>query len=318
MFYSGSAGTVLRMRIGIFGGLEAGESPGGIDELTKQVAEANHQGFNSYWLPQVFGIDALTALAVVGHEVPSIELGTSVVPTYPRHPMMLASQALTVQTAIGERLALGIGLSHQFVIEQMFGYSFDKPVRHMREYLTILRALLYERTVQFKGEMLSANAPVAISPEIRAPEVLVAALGTQMLRLTGRMADGTITWMTGPSTLAEHTVPTLKSATAEAGRPEAFRVVAGFPVCVTDDPDGARARAANVFAVYGQLPSYRAMLDREGLSGPADIALVGDEKTVQSAIEHIAEAGATDFLAAEFGATDSERSRTRELLRGLL
>jgi len=139
-----------------------------------------------------------------------------------------------------------------------------------------------------------------------------------MLGLTGRMADGTITWMTGPSTLAEHTVPTLKSATAEAGRPEAFRVVAGFPVCVTDDPGAARERAATIFAIYGQLPSYRAMLDREGLAGPADIALVGDEKTVQSAIERIAEAGATDFLAAEFGATDSERSRTRELLRGLL
>ena len=306
------------MRIGIFGGLEAGEHPGGLDELTKHVAEANHQGFSSYWLPQVFGIDALTALAVVGHEVPGIELGTSVVPTYPRHPMMLASQALTVQSAIGDRLALGIGLSHQFVIEQMFGYSFDKPVRHMREYLTVLRALLYERAVQFKSDSLSANGPVAISPDVPAPEVLVAALGTQMLRLTGHMADGTITWMTGPSTLAEHTVPTLKSATAEAGRPEAFRVVAGFPVCVTDDVDGARTRASNVFAVYGQLPSYRAMLDREGLAGPADIALVGDENTVRSAIERIAEAGATDFLAAEFGANDSERSRTRELLRGLL
>jgi len=306
------------MRIGIFGGLEAGENPGGLDVLTKHVADANDQGFASYWLPQVFGIDALTALAVVGHEVPGIELGTSVIPTYPRHPMMLASQALTVQSAIGQRLALGIGLSHQFVIEQMFGYSFDKPVRHMREYLTILRALLYDRAVQFKGEALSASGPVAISPEIRAPEVLVAALGTQMLRLTGRMADGTITWMTGPSTLAEHTVPTLKSATAEAGRPEAFRVVAGFPVCVTDDPDGARERAATIFAVYGQLPSYRAMLDREGLASPADIAMVGDEKTVQSAIEHVAASGATDFLAAEFGATDVEIVRTRELLRNLL
>jgi F420-dependent oxidoreductase-like protein len=305
------------MRIGIFGG-DAGQGAGGIDELTRAVADVAEQGFNSYWLPQIFGIDALTAFAVVGHEVPGIELGTSVIPTYPRHPMMLASQALTVQSAIGGRLALGIGLSHQFVIEQMWGYSFDKPVRHMREYLTILRALLDERAVQFKGETLSANGGVSIAPEVPAPKVLVAALGTQMLRLTGRMADGTITWMTGPSTLAEHTVPTLKSATAEAGRNDAFRVVAGFPVCVTDDEDAARERAATVFAVYGQLPSYRAMLDREGLDGPADLALVGDEKTVQSAIERVGGAGVTDFLAAEFGATDTERTRTRELLRSLL
>jgi F420-dependent oxidoreductase-like protein len=305
------------MRIGIFGG-EAGQGAGGIDELVKTVHEVADQGFPSYWLPQIFGIDALTTFAVVGHQVPGIELGTSVIPTYPRHPMMLASQALTVQSAIGPRLALGIGLSHEFVIEHMWGYSFDKPVRHMREYLTILRALLDERTVDFKGEALSASAALTISPEVPAPPVLVAALGTQMLRLTGRMADGTITWMTGPSTLAEHTVPTLRSATAEAGRPEAFRVVAGLPVCVTDQADEARERAARAFAVYGQLPSYRAMLDREGAAGPADVALVGDEKTVQTGIERIAEAGATDFIAAEFGSSDAERLRTRELLRSLI
>jgi F420-dependent oxidoreductase-like protein len=266
----------------------------------------------------VFSIDALTALAVVGHHVPGIELGTSVVPTYPRHPMMLASQALTVQSATDGRLALGIGLSHQFVIEQMFGYSFDKPVRHMREYLTILRALLHERSVQFRGESLTAMGTADIAPEIPAPPILVAALGTQMLRVTGHLADGTITWMTGPATLAEHTVPTLKSAIAEAGRPEAFRIVAGFPICVTDAVDNAKQRASQVFAVYGQLPSYRAMLDREGAEGPADVALVGDEKSVGASIEQLRDTGITDFLAAEFGGNDEERTRTRELLRTYL
>jgi alkanesulfonate monooxygenase SsuD/methylene tetrahydromethanopterin reductase-like flavin-dependent oxidoreductase (luciferase family) len=129
------------------------------------------------------------------------------------------------------------------------------------------------------------------------------------------LADGTITWMTGPATLAEHTIPTLKSAAAEAGRSEGVRVVAGFPVCVTDDADAARGRAAQVFAIYGTLPSYRAMLDREGAAGPADVALVGDEKTVAVGIEQLRDAGVTDFLAAEFGANDEERARTRELLR---
>jgi F420-dependent oxidoreductase-like protein len=305
------------MRIGIFGG-ETGQGAGGIDDLVKVVAEARDNGFSSYWLPQIFGIDALTALAVAGHEVDGIELGTSVIPTYPRHPLMLAAQALTVQSAIGDRLALGIGLSHQVVIEQMFGYSFDKPVRHMKEYLTVLQGVFSDRNVAFKGESLSAMAPSTVSPDVPAPRVLVAALGTQMLRLTGRLADGTITWMTGPATLSEHTVPTLKSAAAEAGRPEAFRVVAGFPICVTDDVDAARERAAQVFAIYGQLPSYRAMLDREGLAGPAEIALVGDEKTVGEGIARLADAGVTDFLAAEFGADDTERIRTRELLRTLL
>src|SRR3954463_5035438 len=173
-----AADSVPPMRIGIFGG-EAGQGAGGIDELVKLVAEAREQGFSSYWLPQIFGIDALTAIAVAGHHVDGIELGTSVIPTYPRPPLMLAAQALTVQSAIGDRLALGIGLSHQFVIEHMWGYSFDKPVRHMREYLTILRALLDERAVDFKGEALSASAALTIAPEVPAPSVLVAALGTQ-------------------------------------------------------------------------------------------------------------------------------------------
>jgi 5,10-methylenetetrahydromethanopterin reductase len=182
----------------------------------------------------------------------------------------------------------------------------------------VLRSLLHERNVQFRGESLSANGVTDIAPEVPAPPILVAALGTQMLRLTGRMAEGTITWMTGPTTLAEHTVPTLRSATAEAGRPDAFRVVAGFPVCVTDDAESARALAAQMFAIYGRIPSYRAMLDREGAEGPADVALIGDEKTVTADIERLAGSGVTDFLAAEFGATDGERRRTRELLRSFL
>jgi F420-dependent oxidoreductase-like protein len=232
--------------------------------------------------------------------------------------MMLAGQAITTQMATGGRLALGIGLSHQIVVESMWGMSFDKPVRHMREYLSILRPLLYGESVSFRGESFSTNGALSLQNDHGAPPILVAALGTQMLNVTGRLADGTITWMTGPTTLAEHTVPTLRSAAAAAGRPEAVRVVAGFPVCVTDDASTARERAATVFAIYGQLPSYRAMLDREGAEGPADVALVGNEAAVRDGVARLADAGVTDFLAAEFSATDAERSRTRDLLRSLL
>lgn len=303
------------MRIGIFGG-EVAAGGGAIDELVVAVRTAKDEGFPSFWMAQIFGFDALTALAVVGREVPDIELGTGVVPTYPRHPMMLAGQALTVQSAIGGRLALGIGLSHQIVIEAMFGYSYAKPVRHMKEYLSILRPLLHGESVSFRGETLSANGTLAVPGATPVP-ILVAALGTQMLNVTGRLAEGTVTWMTGPATLAEHIVPTITSAAREAGR-DAPRIVASLPVCVTADPDGARERAAQTFSIYGQLPSYRAMLDREGASGPADVAIVGDEATVRSGIERVRDAGVTDFTAAEFGGTDTERKATRELLRSLL
>lgn len=302
------------MRIGIFGGDVS--SGGTIDDVVESARTAGDQGFATYWLPQIFGFDALTALAVVGREVPGIELGTSVIPTYPRHPMMLAAQALTTQAASGGRLALGIGLSHQVVIESMFGYSFEKPVRHMREYLEILLPLIEKGSVSFQGETLSANGGLQIPGATPCP-VLLAALGPKMLELAGGVADGTITWMTGPATLEEHTVPAINAAAERAGRP-APRVCAGLPVCVTDDVDAARGRAAKVFEIYGSLPSYRAMLDREGAEGPADVAIAGDEATVTDALKRLDDVGTTDYLAAEFGSSEAERARTREVLRSLL
>ena len=204
------------MRIGIFGGEVAGH--GGIDEVVASARRAADEGFASYWMPQIFGLDTLTSLAVVGREVSRIELGTAVIPTYPRHPMMLAAQALTTQAISGGRLTLGIGLSHQLVIEGMFGHSFEKPVRHMREYLSILMPLIHEGTVSCQGETLSANGSLNIAGATPFP-VLIAALGPKMLELAGTAADGTITWMTGPATLETHTVPAITKAAEQAGRP---------------------------------------------------------------------------------------------------
>jgi 5,10-methylenetetrahydromethanopterin reductase len=303
------------MRIGIFGGEVAGH--GGVDEVVASARRTADEGFASYWMPQIFGLDALTSLAVIGREVPGIELGTAVVPTYPRHPMVLAGQALTTQVISGGRLTLGIGLSHQLVIEGIFGQSFEKPVRHMREYLSILMPLVHEGTVSFRGETLSANGSLNIAGATPVP-VLVAALGPKMLELAGTAADGTITWMTGPGTLENHTVPAITKAAEQAGRPPP-RVCVGLPVCVTDDPDGARDRAARVFAVYDSLPSYKAMLDREGATGPADVAIVGDEATVAAAVRRLTDVGTTDFAAVEYGSVSKgDRERTRELLRSLL
>ena len=277
-----------------------------IDGVVDQVSKLAEQGIATAWCSQIFGYDAPTLLAVVGREVPDIELGTAVVPTYPRHPVMLAAQALTTQAATGRRLVLGIGLSHQVVIEGMFGYSFDRPARHMREYLSALMPLLHGEAVTFKGETLSATTMAPLDVKVDAPPVLVAALGPTMLRLAGELADGTVTWMTGPATLASHIVPSIAKAATDAGRP-APRVAVGLPVGVTTDPDRAREAASRTFAIYGQLPSYRAMLDREGAEGPAQVAIVGDEQSVANQIGAVAEAGATDFSAAPFGTSDEIR-----------
>ena len=279
------------------------------------MREAADLGFHSVWSAQIFGLDALTAIAIAGREVPGIELGTSVVPTYPRHPMMLAGQALTVQAAIGNRLALGIGLSHQVVVEGMWGYSFDKPARHMKDYLAALMPLLRGEAVGYQGETLKAFGQVTIA-DASAPPVLIAALAPAMLRLAGSVADGTSTWMVGPKTLETHIMPAISGAASAAGRP-APRIGSSLPICVTSDPDAARERAAKDFMIYGQLPSYRAMLDIEGAAGPADIALVGDEATVLAGIEAMRGAGCTDFVANCFGSAE-EVARSKAVVASLL
>jgi len=283
--------------------------------LREELQRAADQGFASAWLNNIFGVDALTALAVAGSQVPGIEVGTAVVPTYPRHPAVLAQQARTVAAAVDGRLVLGIGLSHKIVIEDMFGYDFGRPILHMREYLAVLLPLLDGQPASFTGTTVRASIGLTTPSPGRVP-VVVAALGAQMLRLAGEQTDGTVLWMTGPATVRDHIVPILTAAAESAGRPGP-RVVCILPVCVTSDPDGARERAARVFAIYGELPSYRAMLDREGASGPADVAIVGDEDTVAAQIAVLAEAGVTDFVAGEYtGGPDG--ARTRAFLRTLL
>ena len=301
------------MRIGM--SLTDQTGPDALTELRDQLRQAADDGFASAWISNIFGLDALTALAVAGSQVPGIEVGTAVVPTYPRHPAALAQQALTAALALDGRLALGIGLSHRLVIEDMHGLSFERPARHMREYLSILLPLLDGEAADFDGDTLRAKIGLSVPRPGRVP-VLLAAMAPVMLRLAGERTDGTVLWMTGPATVRDYILPAITRAAQAAGRPEP-RVVCILPVCVTDDPELARTRAARVFAIYGQLPSYRAMLDREGAEGPADVALIGAEDTVGSQITALAEAGVTDFVAGEFGRGEDAK-RTRALLKSLI
>jgi F420-dependent oxidoreductase-like protein len=296
------------MRTGVFSGAD-----GTLEELGEFFSDVEARGFDSAWIPNIFGFDALTAIAAVGARSSRVEIGTAVIPSYPRHPMMLASQALTTQAAIGNRLALGIGLSHQVVIEHMFGYSFEKPARHMKEYLQALLPLLNGEAVSVQGETLKAAGQLSVAGATR-PPVLLAALAPTMLKLAGGVADGTVTWMTGPATLESHITPSITAAAEAAGKP-APRIVVALPVLVTDDPDAARERAAKTFVVYGGLPSYRAMLDREGAAGPADVAIAGDEATVRKAIDGLRDAGTTDFVAVPFGNAE-ENARTLDVVKG--
>lgn len=294
------------MELGIFG------SSRNIDDLKKQVQVANNLGYSTFWTPQIFNLDALTALAVIAESVEGIRLGTSVIPTYPRHPMMLAQQALTVNQVSNGRLDLGIGLSHKPVVEGMWGISFDAPVGHMSDYLQILMALLHDGTISYGGKHLTSRGGIDVPAD--APPVLVAALGPQMLKLVGRVADGTVTWMTGPETIRNHISPVINAAAEEAERPVP-QVIAAVPVCITSDLDIAEEYAKRDFGFYGDLPSYRAMLEREGLANSWDIALSGSFEEVAEGLQKYSDSGGTQVVAAVYGPDEAREQTVSELAK---
>jgi F420-dependent oxidoreductase-like protein len=293
------------MEIGLF------SNPTTVNAFVEDSKLAQAEGFTSIWAPQIFGIDALMAIALASREAKEITFGTSVIPTYPRHPMVLAQQALTAQQASDGRLTLGIGLSHKVVIEGMYGYSFDKPAIHMREYLTILLSEIRTGNSNFTGTTLTGRGPVSIPGAIPMP-VMIAAMAPRMLEIAGTIADGTILWMTGAKTVESYIIPAMQTAATAAARPQP-KTVAGLPMCLTSDIEATRAHAAQEYLIYGQLPSYRAMLDREGLAGPADLALIGDEATLRAGIASMANAG-VDVLAASIFGKPEEQLATRALM----
>ena len=301
------------MRIGINGSsLIAIGAP--LAQMVDHAVEAEAAGFSSYWLAQLAVPDALTAIAVMGDRTSTIELGTAVIPTWPRHPLMLAAQALTVQEAIGNRLALGNGHAHKSSVESTLKIPFATPAKHMEEYLSILVPAMVDRKASFTGDIWSAEVEaIGGAAAAEPPALLLAAMGPRMLRLAGERADGSILWLSGPKTIDSKIKPALDAAATAAGRPSP-RIVASVPVCVTRKPDDVRGAIAAVLDGYNDLPSYRGVMDAEGAAGPADVSLVGSEDEVRAGLAAFADAGATDFAALEFFTDADEITATRALL----
>ena len=303
------------MRIGIYGGNVRRGQP--LTSLVDEIVQREEQGFASYWTPQVGTFDALTMLALAGRQTSRIELGTAVVPSYPRHPSALAQQAATTNALCDGRLVLGVGPSHAPGIEAL-GLAYDRPALHMREYVTVLKALGGEGRVDFQGKMYQVRTGFAC-PDAKPFAVVISALAPLMLKAAGEVADGTVTWMVGQNTIRSKTAPALAKAASVAGR-DAPRVVVGLPVCVHDDKAQATARAVQIFQGYGQLPNYRRQLDAEGLDQAGEIAVVGNEDEVSAELRGYFDAGATEVIASIYPAGDDSRgsfARTTELLQAL-
>jgi len=298
-------------------GIMLGATPDPDASLGKYVRIARDieaRGFNSLWLAHIRSHDAVMAMALAGRETERIEVGTAVTPIQPRHPMALAQQALSASDMAGGRFTLGVGLSHARVIEDMLGLSWTRLAKTMEEYLTVLNPLLHGRAVEFNGDLYQVDISLDIQNPVQPKSTVVAALGPRMLAVAGAHSDGTVLWMTGPRTTETYIEPKISEAARRHNR-KPPRIIAGFPVLLTQDETAGREFIAKQLAHYGNLPSYRAMLDREGVAGPADLALVGDEAKLAKDIGRIKDSGATDFISVLIETGDGSSDRTLDFLQ---
>lgn len=282
-----------------------------IDEAIDRARDAERAGLTSVWSGQLFSYDAVSVAGLIGRAVPGLNVGTSAVPIFGRHPILLAAQAQTTQAATGGRYTLGIALGAKDFIEPVLGVSYERPIRRLREFLTALRAVFEDGGVNLRGETLTAVSPLSTRlAGATPPPLLVAAMGPQALRATGELADGTLPFLAGPRALGEHIVPAISAAAEAAGRPRP-RVVALVPAVVTADVDATRERAVAELAFYDGIPSYQRVVGLSGVSRAAELATIGDEETVAATVRRYFDAGATEVVLSQTdlgGAADQDRT----------
>lgn len=259
------------------------------------IVDAEARGFHGVWSPQLSGFDAMTVLALAAARTERIRLGTSVVPTWPRHPMVMAQQALTVSHVSDGRFRLGVGTGHVPVIEGMYGLSFEKPILHVREYVQIVKSLAATGAASFQGEQYRVALGVDI-PDERLP-VMISVLSEQMCRTAGAVADGAITWLAPPSYIDSTVAPLVREGAERAGRP-APPIVCQVPATAERDADAVRKAVKRLFAVYPMLPFYNAMLQKAGLPGAAEALTQGWNDEM---IDGVIAFGGEDALAARTG-----------------
>ncbi|OMB77393.1 TIGR03564 family F420-dependent LLM class oxidoreductase [Mycolicibacterium conceptionense] len=305
------------MRIGLSGGAAS------VDRMVSQAQEAEAEGFSSLWYASGVAGDPLVAMAMAGRATESIELGTAVLQTYPCHPLLQANRVIAAANAMGRPgLCLGLGPSHEPIVRDVLGLSYDHPARNTADYLRIISPLLRGEDVDVDGIDWSAHTAGRGARPDRPVPLLLSALSPRMLRIAAQFADGVVLWMASRQALESRITPILTAATAEFGRPGP-RIVAGLPVAVHDDTDEARHAVAATAVSYAGMRNYEQIIRAGGGTSAADVAIVGTESEVRHQLQALLDAGATDIWAqpVAVGTDRAERStsmrRTRALLRTL-
>ncbi|MBX7446936.1 TIGR03564 family F420-dependent LLM class oxidoreductase [Mycolicibacterium sp. 3033] len=305
------------MRIGLSGGGST------IDSMVRQAQQAEADGFSSLWYASGTAGDPLVAMAIAGRATETIELGTAVLQTYPCHPLLQANRVAAAANAMGRPgFTLGLGPSHEPIVRDVLGMSYEHPARNTEEYLSIIGPLLRGQEVEFAGTDWSAHSSGRMVAVDHPVGLLLSAMSPRMLGVAGRLADGVVLWMAAAPVIESRIVPRLQAAAAEAGR-STPRVVAGLPIAVHDDEGEARSAVAATASAYAGMTNYQRVIEAAGAAGPAEVAIVGDEAAVGRQLDALLRAGATDIWAqpvavgADRAARSTSYKRTRAFLSEL-
>ncbi len=247
-----------------------------LDRALDLARQAEVWGYESLWVTHGGGRDSFLVLAAYAHATRTIKVGTGVVPIYPRHPVALAQEALTLAELSAGRFRLGIGVSHRAMMTEGLGLEMGRPLEAMREYVAVLRSALLGK-VEHSGTRYRVSWQSTLSSLPEPPPLFIAGLSAKMLELAGEIADGVILWLCAPPYMREVAIPAILRGRARIGKSlEGFEVVAAVPVAVTDNLEAATALFKEELRRYMRLPFYRAMLAASGFS--EDLAAFEHEK----------------------------------------
>ncbi len=299
-----------------------------VERAIARIQQLERLGFHSAVMGHAFGFDPISVFALAGARTERILLTTAVVPLFSRHPIAMAMAAATAQAASRGRFRLGIGPSHAPIVQHVYGLAYERPVRHVREYLAIVRELLQTGATRFQGELYRVQVQHAVDGGAGVP-VLLSALAEQMCRAAGALADGVLPWLAPASYVASQIAPALRAGARSAGR-SAPPIVAENACALSTDAAAVRESVRREMGFYLAMPAYRALFERAGVPGAAEAhqtgwtdAMIeavipwGSEKQLGDAVQRYFDAGADEVVLSPVGVgSDPAASceRTLELL----
>jgi F420-dependent oxidoreductase-like protein len=285
----------------------------------KTIAAAETAGVQQIWMTNTpWFPDILTTFAAAAIKTSIVRLGTAIIPTYPRHPVVLAQEVLALHDIAPGRLRLGIGPSHRAIVEDIYGLPQTAPLVHLREYVKVLHSIFLDGKVDHHGEFFNI---VIEFPRTAQIPVLISTLGKKAFQLAGEIADGALSWMCPVPYLLHTGIPVLRKAATANGRSTPPPLVAHVPVAISQDHDSVMAAGHQMFEMYSKLPFYAKMFADAGFPLTSDkkvsdefvnnMIISGNEDTVAKSLTKLLAAGLDEVMVSLVSVVDEKYEQTQ-------